>query len=363
MSSIEGSQAVRGTPTGESSIIRFLRSHPVVSLLFLSPGIPEYLSSSSAINAIVLNPAMFLFQLVANLGLYGPGVLLIYEAKVRWKKGWATVILLGAAYGILEEGVALSTLYNPKAGPVGALGTYGHWAGVNWVWSAGVVPFHALFSVSLPILLLGFAIPSTVGKSLLSKRKIAVVVAILSADVVALMLIIFRLSNYWMGDAIFLLSFVVIGVLVLAARRVRADLLRPKTLLPSASNRKLAAVGVLFFPSVFLTQGLGQGIGLPSVLDFLLVLFVQALFLLYLIRRVGSLGNELALLSLSIGLIAPIAVFGIVAQLALPLVLLADMALFVFFRRLLRGHRPTPTYPYPMAGEQRFSFWRQIKAR
>ena len=103
----------------------------------LSPGIPEDLTGSSAVNAIFLNPIMFLFGIVANLGLYGPGVLLIREAKVRWKKGWATVLLLGAAYGILEEGIALSTLFNPLANPVGQLGIFGHWVGVNWVWTAG----------------------------------------------------------------------------------------------------------------------------------------------------------------------------------------------------------------------------------
>ena len=98
-----------------------LKSHPVLLLILLTPGIPEYLSSSSAINALVLNPPLFLFQLLANIGLYGSGALLIREAKVRWNKGWGTVFLLGAAYGILEEGVALSTLFNPHAGPVGSL--------------------------------------------------------------------------------------------------------------------------------------------------------------------------------------------------------------------------------------------------
>jgi len=112
-------------------VLGFLRRHPVLCLLLLTPGIPEYLSSSSPLNALVLDPVMFVFQLAANLGLYGPGVLLIREASIRWKKGWATVLLLGAAYGILEEGVALSTLFNPNAGPVGELGFYGHWLGVN----------------------------------------------------------------------------------------------------------------------------------------------------------------------------------------------------------------------------------------
>ncbi|MDG6981287.1 MAG: hypothetical protein JRN51_09295 [Nitrososphaerota archaeon] len=52
----------------------------------------------------MLNRVLFAFQLAGNLGIYGSGALLIYEAKVRWKKGWAMVLLLGGVYGILEEG-------------------------------------------------------------------------------------------------------------------------------------------------------------------------------------------------------------------------------------------------------------------
>ena len=142
-------------------IFSFLRAHPVLCLLILTPGIPEYLSSSSPVYTIVLNPAQFALQLAANLGLYGPGVLLIREAMIRWDKGWASVLLLGAAYGILEEGIALSTLFNPGAGPVGQLGYFGHWLGVSWVWSAGILPVHMIFSISIPILLLGLALPGT----------------------------------------------------------------------------------------------------------------------------------------------------------------------------------------------------------
>ena len=185
-----------GSITAPATLNRFLKAHPVVCLLLLSPGIPEYLSSSSPINAIVLNPAMFLFQLAANLGLYGPGVLLVYEARLRWNKGWATVLLLGAAYGILEEGVALSTLFNPDAGPVGSLGQYGHWVGVNWIWVASILPVHMIYSISLPILLLGLALPKTVGRSLLSKRKITIAFAILIIDVLALILVVVRSAGY-----------------------------------------------------------------------------------------------------------------------------------------------------------------------
>jgi len=316
------------------SIPGYLKSHPVALLLALTPGIPEYLSSSSPINAIILNPFMFLFQLLANLGLYGSGVLLIYEAKVRWKKGWATVLLLGAAYGILEEGVALSTLYDPKANPVGDLGVYGHWAGVNWIWSAGIVPFHALWSISLPILLLGLALPETVGKNLLSQRRIGIVAVIFLIDVLVLMAFVSRVSGYWMGLPILVLSLVFVGVLIFAARRVPAGALAAKPVIRGASNKVLAIVGIAFFPVVLLTENIPRAAGVPAALDFVLVLLVQALFLVYVVRSAGISENQRGLLSLAFGLILPLAVFGVIAEITLPMTLFADAAMVLFFRRV-----------------------------
>jgi hypothetical protein len=326
--------------TAGGRLVGFLKSHPVVCLLFLTPGIPEYLSSSSAINAVILNPPLFLFQILANLGLYGTGALLIHDAKVRWRKGWATVLLLGAAYGILEEGVALSTLFDPKAGPVGSLGFYGHWLGVNWVWSAGIVPFHALWSISLPILLLGLALPETAERNLLSKRGTTAAIAILAIDVILLMIIVNQASGYWMGGPILLLSLLSIGGLVWAARRASAGALASRDGKQGPSDRKLAVLGISFFPVVLLSQGLGNGSGLPAVVDLVWVIFVQALYLGYLTRRSWR-NRERGMVALALGLITPIAVFGVLAELALPMTLLADVALILFFRRLWAKYTPS----------------------
>src|SRR5579864_1868561 len=102
-----------------SRLIHYLKSHPLLFLLLLTPGIPEYLSASSQLTLLVLFPPVFFLFLAANLGLYGSGVLLAREAMIRWKKGWASVFLLGVAYGIVEEGLDLWTLFYSKAGPVG----------------------------------------------------------------------------------------------------------------------------------------------------------------------------------------------------------------------------------------------------
>ena len=306
-------------------------SHPVVLLLLFTPGIPEYLSGSSPVSAIALNPPLFLFQLLANLGLYGPGALLIREAKVRWKKGWATVLTLGAAYGILEEGVALSTLFNPNASPVGSLGSYGHWSGVNWVWGAGIVPFHAVFSISLPLLLLGLALPETSGRSLLGRRQTAIAFLLLALDVLLLMVIVNHASGYWMGWPIFALSLASIGVLVWAGRRASPDSLVIGAGRRVASKKALVAVGVSFLPIVFLSQGLAESTGLPPAAGFALVLLAQGLFLAYLVRRRWDRRGTIAL---AFGLIVPVVTFGVVSQLGLPVVLAADAAVLLFFRGL-----------------------------
>ncbi len=143
---------------------RLFHRRPILLLLALSPGIPEYLSGSTSFEGLVLNPFAFVLFLGLNLGLYGPGVLLIREAFVRWKKGWASLLLMGAAYGLLEEGTALSTLFNPQASVVSGLGFYGHYLGVNWIWLIGILQIHAVYSIGLPIVLVALALPETRAK-------------------------------------------------------------------------------------------------------------------------------------------------------------------------------------------------------
>jgi len=329
-----------GTSESQGSrLLRSLKSHPILCLLLLTPGIPEYLSSSSPINALVLNPFQFAFQLLANLGLYGSGALLIHDAKVRWNKGWATVLLLGFAYGILEEGVALSTMFNPNAGPVGSLGAYGHWLGVNWVWSAGIVPFHALWSISIPILLLGLSVSETKTRRLLSRRGTMATIMILGADVLFLMVIVNHATGYWMGYPILLGSALSIAALVWAARRASPAALLPPSDSPKASGRKVLAIGVSFFPAILLSQSLGEGAGVPAAVDFVLVILIQAAYLWYLARQ-GWRDNERGKLALSLGLLIPIMVFGVVAELSLPMTLLADVVVVLFFRRLWAAYSP-----------------------
>src|SRR2546427_5338008 len=212
-----------------SRLVRFLKSHPLVFLLLLTPGIPEYLSASSQITLLVISPLIFFGLLAANLGLYGSGVILIREAMIRWKKGWASVFLLGVAYGIVEEGIALWTLFNPLAQPVGNLGFYGHWLGVNWVWTIGLLIFHSVYSIGLPIFLFGLVFPELRHKSLVSMRGVRISVLGLTVDSILLFLLESVIyPNYNPGVGLMIFSGFVITVLVITARRLPGEFLEVK---------------------------------------------------------------------------------------------------------------------------------------
>ena len=336
----------------QRGIVGFFKAHPILLLLVLTPGIPEYLSGSSALNILVKNPVIFFIFLAANLGLYGPGVLLIREAKVRWHKGWATVLLLGAAYGILEEGIALSTLFNPTAGPVGQLGFYGHWLGVNWIWTAGILSVHMIFSISLPILLLGLALPETNGRRLLSSRAaINVTFAILSVDVLILFLVTRFGEHFWMGTPIFFGSFATIGVLVFLASKVPANAPTPTSLAPTRSPFWTGLAGALFYPSILFVEFFGMGAKLPAPIDLCLVVLDQFLYLRFVLRIIGKSNNERNLITLVAGLIIPIGLFGVISEIPFALSLLADLIALILLRMLWKKYPEKPPQMVQTSGD------------
>jgi hypothetical protein len=132
---------------------------PVLALLLLAPSIPELLTGSTPFSLLFQNPLQFAVQFGFDMGLYGTGALLIREISVLLRKGWATVLLWGAAYGIAEEGFAVHTFFERSGPPVGALTSYGSAYGVNWLWALGLTVFHATYSIALPILVTYLAFP------------------------------------------------------------------------------------------------------------------------------------------------------------------------------------------------------------
>ncbi|MCI4350483.1 MAG: hypothetical protein L3K15_03095 [Thermoplasmata archaeon] len=319
-----------------SRFFGFLRRHPIALLFLLTPGIPEYLSGSSPMSGLLLAPPVFFLFLAANAGLYTTGVLLIREAVVRWKKSWLTVFVLGLAYGVLEEGIALSTLFNPGASVVGVLGSFGHWMGVSWVWASGVLLVHVVFSVAAPILLLGLALPATRGRPLVGRRGLVAAGGILGADVLALLsLTVFGL-HFWMGWPLLIAAVGVIGILVMLALRIPQDAGGPVPRRMAPRARTAALVGASLFPAALLTQAIGGAAGIGAVGVVAAMVVVESLYFAWVWTRLRSAENERALVAFALGLLAPLAIAGLLVGFPVEVAAVGVGLMVAFFVKLLR---------------------------
>jgi len=141
------------------------RITPALALFFLAPAVGELLSGSSP-PLEFFNP----FSLFLLCLMYGGGALLVREAIFRWKQGWLSMLLLGAAYGIAEEGLACKSFFDPNWMDIGILGSYGRFADVNWIWTLELTAFHAVFSISASIILVTLLFPGKKDEPWLSAR-------------------------------------------------------------------------------------------------------------------------------------------------------------------------------------------------
>ncbi|MDE1821080.1 MAG: hypothetical protein KGJ23_09810 [Euryarchaeota archaeon] len=322
----------------------FFRAHPALFLGLLAPMV-EYLTGSTQISWLVLNPPFFFAFLAQNLGSYGLAVLLIREAKVRWGKGWASVLLLGAAYGILNEGVGAATLFNPNdAGVLGVVSTYGHWLGVNWVWTTQLVLIiHPVFSVSLPILLLQLAMPETRGRTLLSSKQIRWALVGAAVDAIGTLVLIGYVRHFYAGPVLWAGCAAAIAALVVAAYYVRADLLRPPRPTPTSRPLTMFLFAVGFFALVtFGSDGMASN-GVMPLLIAVFLLAIGSLALLWVVRHVGRTGNELQLVALCAGFVAVALPQGFFGQLHTGIGMVAvvgyDLLIISLLGYLWRRHR------------------------
>jgi hypothetical protein len=295
---------------------RGFQVHPALFLALLAPMV-EYLSGSTQLSWLVVNPPLFFAFLAQNIGSYGLAVLLIREAKVRWGKGWATVLLLGAAYGVLNEGVGAATLFNPNdAATLGIVATYGHWMGVNWVWATELVLIiHPVFSVSFPILLLYLALPETRGKSLLNLREIRWAFVGLAVDALGTLVFVGAVRHFYAGPILWGGCVVAMAALAGAAFLVSPNLLRPPEPQPTARPVTMFAFGIGFFALLTFGSDALASTGVLPILVAFFFLALGALALLWVARHVGRSENERTLVALCAALVAVLLPQGFFGQL------------------------------------------------
>ena len=124
----------------------FRRVAPAFALFFLSPFVAEFLLGDFSVTAI---------GLIFVVGpMYGGGALAVREIARRLVRGWPTIVLLALAYGLLEEGLAIQTLFNPNYLGLHLLRqAYIPALGIGGWWTTFVLALHTVWSISVPIAL------------------------------------------------------------------------------------------------------------------------------------------------------------------------------------------------------------------
>lgn len=116
----------------------------VVTLFFVAPLVAEYLLGDL--------PLKLLAALIVLAPAYGGAAVMIRETARRTGRGWPTMLILGAAYTLVSEGLLSQSLFNPDymkkhlhlLGPayIPALGMGGWWTllmfNLHTFWSMGV---------------------------------------------------------------------------------------------------------------------------------------------------------------------------------------------------------------------------------
>ncbi len=121
---------------------------PQYILLILSPVIAEVVSGSTPFFTFLWPPVLLVY-----VGFYGLGALLIREVAAHKKLGYASILLLGAAFGVLEEGILLKSWFDPTWMGAQITSKVLRVSGVNVLQPFANVVYHAVISIAAPILL------------------------------------------------------------------------------------------------------------------------------------------------------------------------------------------------------------------
>jgi hypothetical protein len=315
---------------------------PVLALLLFAPSIPELLTGSTPITTLFFAPAFFAVSFLGIVGLYGTGALLIREFVVYFQKGWASVLLLGAAYGIGEEGFAVHTFFEPSGAPVDALGTYGHLFGVNWLWALGLTIFHATYSIALPILLVGLIFPKERSLRWLDRGAL-----ILTGAVFLFVVALFaEVVGHGPTPAAFALFLILAMALIALAWRVPRDFLRlrpgPARVPPWVISTAAAVpFGAWTLVLVFSTHPV-----IPAIATAALTVFAGLAALGVVLRFSGTEGPEWTKFYIATGMLGILFAWDVIIEFQVPGILLVS-AVFVYLlywirKRTLRAEAGPP---------------------
>jgi hypothetical protein len=181
---------------------------PAVGLFLLAPLVAEFLLGNL--------PIKLLPALVVLAPLYGGGALLIRESVRRTGRGWPSILVLGMAYAVFEEGFTTQSLFNPDylslrlgllwPAFIPALGI-GAW------WTLWMLNVHALWSIATPIALVEACVPERARTPWLGPGGLIVSGFVFLFGAVLSTLIGYRLDHYISSAAQFAVAALTVALL------------------------------------------------------------------------------------------------------------------------------------------------------
>jgi hypothetical protein len=140
---------------------------PTLVLIVLTPMVAELSWGSLPIQVVYALPFL--------VPIYSCGALLVRELVARAGRGWASILLLGVAYEIIEDSFGLQALFSPHTYHAAQWGARA--LGVNWAYTELNAVYHAAFSVAVPILITNLLFPARSHRLYVRKRGLAITAA------------------------------------------------------------------------------------------------------------------------------------------------------------------------------------------
>src|SRR5215472_17475827 len=159
-----------------------VRLTPQLTLLLLAPFIAEVLFGSV--------PLTHLWAFPLIVGLYGGSALLIRELVRRRHLPLYWLLILGIGFAVFAEGLVQQSFFNPHYPGIDFLGWYGRVWGVNWVWSVFLTGYHAVLSITVPIVLTELLFPEKSQEPWLHGRWLAWAFSLLALSSLAIAIVI-----------------------------------------------------------------------------------------------------------------------------------------------------------------------------